>query len=170
MTLPDGVSLRKIVPADRDVVANLLRREWGDTRVVSLSLGGLVDAGALPGLLAERDGQVVGMLMYRVAGGVADIVTINAFESGGVGAALIRALVEEVRTADVRRVRVSTTNDNTRALRFYQRAGFHLTALHTDAVTASRRTKPQIPEYGQDGIPIRDELELELPIVPRDRR
>jgi hypothetical protein len=60
---------------------------------------------------------------------------------------------------------VTTTNDNTRALRFYQRAGFHLTALRPGAVTAARKSKPEIPELGEDGIPIRDEIELtmELP-------
>lgn len=51
---------------------------------------------------------------------------------------------------------------NTRALRFYQRAGFRFRALRVDAVTESRKVKPQIPELGYDDIPIRDELELEL--------
>jgi ribosomal protein S18 acetylase RimI-like enzyme len=62
-------------------------------------------------------------------------------------------------------VHVTTTNDNTRALRFYQRAGFDLTALRPGAVAEARKSKPEIPEVGEDGIPIRDELELtmELP-------
>ena len=33
--------------------------------------------------------------------------------------------------------------------------------LHYDAVRESRKLKPQIPELGQEGIPIRHELELE---------
>jgi hypothetical protein len=37
-----------------------------------------------------------------------------------------------------------------------------LAALHRNAVAESRRLKPEIPETGADGIPIRDELELEL--------
>jgi hypothetical protein len=37
-----------------------------------------------------------------------------------------------------------------------------LVALHGDAVADSRRLKPEIPEMGDGGIPIRDELELEL--------
>jgi hypothetical protein len=47
-------------------------------------------------------------------------------------------------------------------LRFYQRRGFELTALRRRAVEASRRLKPQIPAIGLYGIPIRDELELDL--------
>lgn len=129
--------------------------------VVALSLGGTVDASRLPGLIAERDGEVVGLLTYLTSGDVVDIVTINAFTGGGVGAALIEALVADVR-GSAARIRVTTTNDNTRALRFYQRAGFRLTALRPGAVDESRKIKPQIPELGHDGIPIRDELELEM--------
>ena len=56
-----------------------------------------------------------------------------------------------------------TTNDNLDALRFYQRRGFRITAIHAGAVDDSRaRLKPEIPEAGDHGIPLRDELELEL--------
>jgi ribosomal protein S18 acetylase RimI-like enzyme len=154
-------TLRRLSPADRGIVVPLLEREWGAVEVVALSLGGVVDASALPGWLAERDGEVVGLLTYLTSGDVVDIVTINAFAGGGVGAALVEALVEQVR-GSATRLRVTTTNDNTRALRFYQRVGFRLTALRAGAVDESRRIKPRIPEIGHDGIPIRDELELEM--------
>jgi hypothetical protein len=55
-----------------------------------------------------------------------------------------------------------TTNDNLRALRFYQRRDLRLAALHADAVEESRRLKPTISLVGENGIPIRDEIELEL--------
>ena len=139
----------------------LLEREWGAVEVVALSLGGVVDASTLPGWLAESDGEVVGLLTYRTSGDVVDIVTINAFTGGGVGAALIEALVDEVRSRAAR-LRVTTTNDNTRALRFYQRAGFRLTALRQGAMAEARSAKPQIPELGNDGIPIRDQIDLEM--------
>ena len=158
-------TLRPLTPADKPVVTPILVREWGATQVVALSLGGVVDAAELPGWLAESDGEVVGLLTYLVRDEVAELVTINAFAGGGVGAALLAELVAHCRANGVRRVGVTTTNDNTRALRFYQRAGFHLTALRPGAVTEARKSKPEIPERGEDGIPIRDELELtmELP-------
>jgi GNAT superfamily N-acetyltransferase len=105
---------------------------------------------------------VVGLLTYLVRGDTAELVTINAFAGGGVGAALLTALVDECRGTGVRRIHVTTTNDNTRALRFYQRAGFRLTALWVDAVAAARKLKPEIPLRGLDDIPVRDELELVL--------
>jgi GNAT superfamily N-acetyltransferase len=129
------------------------------------SLGGVVDASTLPGWLAESDGEPVGLLTYLVRDDTVVLATINAFAGGGVGSALVAALVEECRTRQFHHILVTTTNDNTRALRFYQRAGFRLTALHVDAVTESRKIKPEIPERGLDDIPIRDEIELtmELP-------
>jgi len=59
-----------------------------------------------------------------------------------------------------------TTNDNVDALRFYQRRGFRLCRLSPEAVDRSRRTvKPEIPATGAYGIPLRDELELEMPLL-----
>jgi hypothetical protein len=48
--------------------------------------------------------------------------------------------------------------------RFYQRRGFRLSDLRPGAVAKARLVKPQIPEAGQHGIPMRDELELLLPL------
>ncbi len=55
-----------------------------------------------------------------------------------------------------------TTNDNTGALRFYQKAGFRIVAAHRDAIALARRFKPEIPLVESPSIPIRDEIELEL--------
>jgi ribosomal protein S18 acetylase RimI-like enzyme len=155
-------TLRRITTADKPVVTRLMIREWGAVDVVGQSLGGAVDASTLPGWLAEQDGEVVGFLTYLVRDDTAVLATINAFAGGGIGAALLNALVDECRARNVTRVLVTTTNDNTRALRFYQRAGFHLTALRVNAVTESRKIKPEIPARGLDDIPIRDEIELNM--------
>ena len=48
-----------------------------------------------------------------------------------------------------------------RRLRFYQRRGFVLLAVHKGAIEKSRRLKPAIPAVGHFGIPITDEIELE---------
>lgn len=55
-----------------------------------------------------------------------------------------------------------TTNDNMEALRFYQKRGFILSALYPNALEESRKLKPEIPEVGLEGIPLRDEIELEF--------
>ena len=56
---------------------------------------------------------------------------------------------------------VITTNDNLDALRFYQKRGYTITKVHTDALKGWRKQKPEIPETGFYDIPIRDEIELE---------
>ena len=75
---------------------------------------------------------------------------------------LIDAVKEIAAAAGCKRIWLITTNDNTAALRFYQKYGLALVAVHRNAVEASRRLKPEIPLTGNDGIPIRDEIELEM--------
>jgi ribosomal protein S18 acetylase RimI-like enzyme len=120
----------------------------------------------LPMLVAIASGdRVAGALTYDVRDGEMEAVTVDAFIQGaGAGRALIEAAAAEARRQGCRRLWLITTNDNTPALRFYQRCGMTLAALHVGAVAESRRLKPEIPETGLDGIPIRDELELELPL------
>ena len=152
--------VRALGEADREWATGKLRELWGEGVV---SRGRLLDATVLPGFVAEGEGEPAGLLTYRVDGGDCEVVTINAFPRGaGAGTALMEAVAVAARDAGCRRVWLITTNDNLRALRFYQRRGFRLAALHRDALARSRELKPSIPEVGLDGIPLRDELELEL--------
>jgi hypothetical protein len=57
-------------------------------------------------------------------------------------------------------IRLTTTNDNLDALRFYQRRGLQLVALRPGAVDRARAGKPEIPRRGDYGIPLRDEIDL----------
>ncbi|NCP16090.1 GNAT family N-acetyltransferase [bacterium] len=125
----------------------------------------------LLGFVAEADGQIIGLLTYHIQGEACEIVTLDAWRAGlGVGTALIEAVKqaagrEKRRREPVERCRrlfVVTTNDNTPALRFYQKRGFVIAAVHLNAIEKDRRLKPEIPLTGMDGIPIRDEIELEI--------
>ena len=40
-----------------------------------------------------------------------------------------------------------------------------MVAVHRNAVDRARQTKPEIPRVGQHGIPLRDEIELEMRLV-----
>jgi Acetyltransferase (GNAT) family len=124
--------------------------------------GGLVDVLALPGFVAEQKDRPVGLLTYRREEDECELAFVWALEPHrGIGTALLDALREEV--ADCVRIWLVTTNDNLEALRFYQRRGFVLSVLRAGVVDDSRRRlKPQISATGSFGIPIRDEIELEL--------
>ena len=55
-----------------------------------------------------------------------------------------------------------TTNDNTHALRFYQKWGLRLARLYPNLLEEWRRAKPEMGTVGFDGIPLRDAFELEM--------
>ena len=152
--------VRPFREGDREWVRETLRELWGETVV---SRGVVHNPTTLPGFVAEEGGERVGLLTYRVDGADCEVVTIDAFPEGvGAGTALLDAAARAARDVGCGRVWLITTNDNLRALRFYQRRGFRLVAVHPDALERSRELKPSIPEIGFDGIPLRDELELEL--------
>jgi len=154
------VTVRPLGEGEREGVRETLRELWGETVV---SRGAVHDPTALPGFVAEEGGERVGLLTYRIDGSDCEVVTIDAFPEGaGAGTALLDAAARAAREAGCGRLWLITTNDNLRALRFYQRRGFRLVAVHPDALERSRELKPSIPEIGLDGIPLRDELELEL--------
>jgi GNAT superfamily N-acetyltransferase len=123
-------------------------------------LGELVDALSFPGIVAERDGVPCGLLTFDDRGPDVEVVYLEALDKGaGVGTALLEALVE--RNAS-RRLWLITTNDKVDALRFYQRRGFRIVDVRPGAVDAARSSlKPDIPEIGNYGIPLRDEIVLE---------
>jgi GNAT superfamily N-acetyltransferase len=118
------------------------------------------------GLVSEVDGGASGLLTWRLEDDPSAVeLSAMAVEprGQGQGTTLVRALIDAVRAAGRRRIRVVTTNDNLDALVFYQHRGFRLVELRPGALDEARRTlKPQIPRLGQHGIPMRDELELEL--------
>jgi GNAT superfamily N-acetyltransferase len=116
-----------------------------------------------PALVAERDGALGGVLTYVMGAGECEILTLHAAErSRGVGTALIEAVERLAAGRGCLRLWVLTTNDNVDALRFYQRRGFRLAELHPGAVDRSReRLKPELPEVGHHGIPLRDEIVLD---------
>jgi len=71
-------------------------------------------------------------------------------------------VAEVARKEKSTRLWLITTNDNLLALGFYQRRGFHICAVNPDAITEARKIKPSIPQIGLEGIPLRDEIVLEI--------
>lgn len=147
-------------PADRDRIATFL--EERDMRY-GARLGELHDPVADEAFLAEDGGDLVGVLTYHVEGREYEISSLyTAMSLQGIGTALIDAVVDAARAGGCDRLWLVTTNDNVDALRFYQRRSFRLVELRAGAVDASRATlKPSIPEIGDHGIPLHDELVLE---------
>src|SRR5262245_58109783 len=135
--------------------ALLLERWNGTTMHIH---GEAIDVMALPALVA---GEREGLATYRIMDGEAELISLDAVEPGqGVGTRLVEALVERLRQLGIRRLWVTTSNDNLAALAFYQKRGFRLQRLRAGAIDETRRSKPGIPLIADNGIPIRDEIDL----------
>lgn len=142
-------------------MARRITESWGAESVVAH--GEIFHPAELPGFSAEAEGEVIGLLTYHIEGEACEIVTLDSWREGfGVGSALIEAAKQAVVRVGGHRLWLITTNDNTHALRFYQKRGFVIAAVHVNAMENSRKLKPEIPMVGMDGIPIRDEIELEM--------
>ena len=154
----------QVRPLDQDDcewVARFLEEHWGSTQIVTR--GTVHHADRLPGFVATQEDKPVALLTYRVYGSQCEIVTLDSLVEGiGIGSALIAAVRDAALRAGCTRLWLITTNDNLPALRFYQRRGFVLAALYPNALEQSRRLKPGISLVGIDGIPLRDEIELEM--------
>jgi GNAT superfamily N-acetyltransferase len=154
------VSIRAATPEDHGWIRTLLFERWGSEAVVAHET--LFRPLELPGLVAMEGGEPIGLVTYHVNGDACEIVTIDSLDGGrGVGTALVDSTEEVARKAGCRRLWLITTNDNRTAIRFYERRGFRLAAVREGAIDRARKLKPEIPLLGQDGIPIRDELEYE---------
>ncbi len=117
----------------------------------------------LPGFVAESKSGVVGLVTYRLRDDECEILSLDSLAEGqGIGSALVDAVRKAAFENGAQRLWLITTNDNINALRFYQKRGFELVAVHRRAVDESRKIKPTIPLFGDHGIPIRDEIELEM--------
>jgi ribosomal protein S18 acetylase RimI-like enzyme len=158
-------SAHEIVESRRIDPVALLRHvveTWHAEAVVAH--GELMYPAALPGFVALRGGEIDGHVSYRVEGPRCEIVSIGATPArAGIGTRLLEAAISAARGAGCTTVWLTTTNDNLDALRFYQRRGFRVCALRPGAVDRARaELKPEIPAIGSYGIPMRDELDLEL--------
>jgi uncharacterized protein YhfF/N-acetylglutamate synthase-like GNAT family acetyltransferase len=155
-------------PRDRAPVDAFLAEHNSD---MAARQGELVDARREAALIIKDDaGGIAGVLTWILDGDSMEILTLHtARQWAGGGSALLTAARRVAEAIGARRLWLITTNDNTDALRFYQRRGFRLARVDAGAVDRSRAAlKPGIPGTGLNDVPIRDELVLELSIRAAD--
>ncbi|MBN2084049.1 MAG: GNAT family N-acetyltransferase [Anaerolineales bacterium] len=159
-------TIRPVTVEDKPWIRQLMREHWAAEFIVVR--GGEYRPAELPGFLAEIGAAKAGLITHRIEGDSCEIMTLDSLSPGrGIGGALIEAVRSAARMAGCRRLFVVTTNNNLHALRFYQRRGFVLSALRPNAVAESRKHKP-IPLLDENGISIRDEIELEMMLTPQN--
>jgi len=155
--------VRPLTGEDRAWVSALLMEHWGSPRIVTRDR--IHRADGLSGFVAVQGDKRIELLTYRIGGAGCEVVSMNSLAANvGIGSALLHAAKAVAIAAKCKRLWLITTNDNTPALRFYQKRGLELVAVHRNVVKESRKLKPGIPQVGIDDIPIRDEIELEMPL------
>jgi len=153
--------IRSSLPTDRSWINSLMRDSFGEERVVVH--GAIFTPADLSGFIAEQAEERVGLITYNLDIENCEIVSLNSLvENRGIGSALIAAVREKAIQSGCQRLWLVTTNDNLRALGFYQKRGFRLADLRPAAVDEARKNKPSIPLFGANSIPIHDEIELEI--------
>jgi ribosomal protein S18 acetylase RimI-like enzyme len=154
-------SIHRLTAADLPSLRQFWNDHWDAEFVVAH--GTVFHPENVSGFLALDGSDWIGLVTYTFLDTDCEIVSIDSLrENEGIGTALIEKVVEEAKASQCRRVHLITTNDNLRALGFYQKRGFRLSALYPDAVNEARKLKPSIPLIGENNIPLRDEIELEM--------
>lgn len=156
--------IRATTEDDRFFIREFITRHWfGESVIVH---GEIFYPAELPGFIAQKHNETVGLVTYQVRKPICEIITLNSImENTGIGSKLIGAVKNTAVNVGCKRMILFTTNDNLKALGFYQKRGFVIQAIYPRAVDESRKIKPSIPQMGDNGIPIRDEIQLEMELT-----
>jgi 2-oxo-4-hydroxy-4-carboxy--5-ureidoimidazoline (OHCU) decarboxylase/GNAT superfamily N-acetyltransferase len=157
-----ALSVRDLEPADHDWADRLISSHQGSRMVARL--GELIDPLTLPGIVAELDGRPVALTTCSETEHGFELLTLHSeIRGAGAGTLLLDTALQVAASSGCKRLWLVTTNDNLAALRFYLRRGMRVAEVHRGAVARDRELKPEISATNpENGIPIRDLVELEL--------
>jgi GNAT superfamily N-acetyltransferase len=167
MTTKSQFTVREIQESDLGWIIRITQEYWGDEYVVAH--GVIYKPHELPGFIAvDLADTRIGLVTYSIKDEECEIVTLNSCVEGiGVGTALLKSVADHAIMVGCSRVWLITTNENIKALYFYQKRGYELVAVYRRALEKSRKIQPSLPLISEEGIPLRDEIELEFPLKNR---
>lgn len=159
----ESILIRPIEEKDKEWIKRVMINAWSSEMVVASKLFNTL---TLAGFVAEFNGQLTGVVVYDIANGKLEIVSLNSTqEKRGVGTALIEKVKDFAKKKGFKSIWLVTSNDNIDSLRFYQKRGFRITKIYPNAIDKARKIKPEIPIVGSYGIPLKDALELEYKLI-----
>lgn len=149
----------KIEMTNREIVDEFIMKQWYSTKMILR--GKEIDMTKAEGFYVLENDTIIGLVTYIEYNNILEILSLDSLkENNGIGTGLFNAAVEEAMKRKCKKVVLITTNDNINAIKFYQKRGFDLTKLYHNALEKSRKLKPEIPLIGENGIPLRHELEF----------
>lgn len=110
----------------------------------------------------RRGGDAVGIVLAIPDGDAVELKAVAvapAWQGRGVGSAMLRAVLDDLRGRGVRRVTVGTGNSGVGQLAFYQKVGFRLASIERDFFSPARGYPADLEE---NGIPLRDMVWMDL--------
>ena len=155
------MNIRRLTPDELPRLRQFWIEHWGADFMVAH--GEIFHPEQLDGFVAEEADEWLGLLTFIVKDHELEVTSLDSLRAGkGIGTELMNIVVPEARQQNCKRIYLITTNDNLNALGFYQRRGFELSRLYRGAMNESRKIKPSISLIGENNIPLRDEIELEM--------
>lgn len=159
---PEKYTIKTAAKADFEWIKELYRQYWSGDICVSRGKVQKVDD-FTGGFVAETGGQNTGFVTYTITGPEMEITGIVSLkEKSGTGSALVKAVIELAKKQQIKKVCLVTTNDNLNGIGFWQKRGFKFVKVYPGSMEYVRKIKPAVPLIGENGIPLRDELELEM--------
>ena len=160
------MEIQPLVDKYRNDAISFIDDEWGNPIVTK---GNIIEIYDLPGFVAIDNEKVVGAILYQICHKDCEIVAMYSLKQNvGIGTVLIKAVIDNAKDESCERVWLITMNDNTHAIRFYQKRGFSLKRVYINAFKVTQQLKG-IPGsgkdkivFGIDGIPILHEFEFEI--------
>lgn len=151
--------IEPITSSTRDAVRRFFIDAWGSSEMVIST--GTYDCAILDGFVWSEANIIIGLVTYVSRKDVIEIISLDSLqEKRGIGSALLDEVERVAKQLQFERLSLITTNDNLRALAFYQKRGWRLLRIVPGAVDAARLYKPSIPIIGEHGIPLHDEIIL----------
>jgi GNAT superfamily N-acetyltransferase len=153
--------IQLLTPSHREWANQTLEAYWGSTQI--MSRWRYHETKNLAAFIAIKDERPVGLATFYIEDDLCELVTLNSFVEGiGIGEALLFAVRDLAKSSHCRKLWLTTSNDNMPALQFYQKRNMTIVAVHLGAIDKAREQNDKIPLLGYNGIPCRDELELEM--------
>lgn len=152
------ISAKEVEKAER---TKFFFTHWGSPRIVIST--GIFQCDDLDGfVIFNEEKSILGFITFVIKGSECEIISLDSLiENQGLGSRLIQIVEGVAKENGCQSMKVITTNDNLKALSFYQKRGYKITKVLPDAVKHARRMKPEIPLVAENGIPIRDEIIFE---------
>ena len=139
-----SITYRRSGTEDLPQMRSFWKEHWGDDLMVVH--GDIYRPEDLSGFIALEDEEWVGLITYIFLNDECEIVSLDSLREGqGIGSRLIEKVEAEARRAGCQRLFLSTTNDNLRALGFYQKRGFELVRVNRGAIRCLQTDQAQHP-------------------------